>query len=138
MKKNSFGLFLMFLLSVVSVEYCSAAAEKLGAVQEVQRCSICWDLLVGPQPTITLGCPLSPHNFHRGCIISWFQQSQSCPLCRHVVEDLGVLGFTPQEIADINQGADVDSYYHLRRIALMYSAAYFILAASLILQRTLL
>ena len=126
MKRNSFGLFLMFLLSVVSVEYCSAS-EQLGAVQEVQRCSICWDLLVDPQPTITLGCPLSPHNFHRGCIISWFQQSQSCPLCRHVVEDLGVLGFTPQEIADINQDADVDADHHLIRIALMFYAVCFIL-----------
>src|SRR3990170_1670334 len=105
MKKNSFGLFLMFLLSVVSVEYCSAAAEQLGVVQEVQDCIICLEPLVSTQPLIALGCK---HKFHKDCIMKWLKQSQICPLCKRVV-DLSVSGFTPQEIANIKQDRDVNA-----------------------------
>jgi len=109
MKKNSFGLFLMFLLSVVSVEYCSAAADSSVVVQEDQRCSICLNslsnLVDNHQLPITLGCS---HSFHRDCIIEWLKLNPRCPNCRDVV-DLSASKFTPQEIADIEQDRYVNA-----------------------------
>ncbi|XP_015119734.1 uncharacterized protein LOC107042959 isoform X3 [Diachasma alloeum] len=45
------------------------------------ECVICWETLVSELkiPTYTLECQ---HTFHKQCLVTWFNQSRSCPTCR--------------------------------------------------------
>ena len=44
-----------------------------------EECSICGGHFEGEEGPFFLGCG---HPFHSSCIIEWFNQSQTCPLCR--------------------------------------------------------
>ena len=49
--------------------------------ENVKDCSICLTQMVADsdEPLVILKCE---HNYHKKCIKSWFNQSNSCPLCR--------------------------------------------------------
>jgi len=56
-----------------------------------ERCSICYHL--GKKVGSTLPCG---HKFHQGCIMSWLETQNTCPLCRNYVKscvNCGGLGF---------------------------------------------
>ena len=50
--------------------------------EEKEDCCICCSEL--PKATTTLKCG---HTFCTGCILTWFQQKNNCPMCRAVVEE---------------------------------------------------
>uniref|UniRef100_A0A915E5P1 RING-type domain-containing protein n=1 Tax=Ditylenchus dipsaci TaxID=166011 RepID=A0A915E5P1_9BILA len=52
-------------------------------VDDLAQCVTCMDVFVVQEKVAKLDCE---HIFHRQCIIPWLKRSDSCPLCRRVVE----------------------------------------------------
>ncbi|KAH8551097.1 hypothetical protein BGW37DRAFT_494807 [Umbelopsis sp. PMI_123] len=48
-----------------------------------QRCSICLDAYKSVDQLWVLPCH---HEFHKDCVNRWFDTSQKCPICRHIVD----------------------------------------------------
>jgi len=58
----------------------STQLRQANAQDETARCSICQDSFTGGQAIRFLRhCR---HEFHRGCIDTWFQSNVHCPMCR--------------------------------------------------------
>tara|TARA_B110000908_G_scaffold102199_1_gene120443 strand:- start:10850 stop:11122 length:273 start_codon:yes stop_codon:yes gene_type:complete len=66
--------------------------------KEIQKCSIClqsikkltkWDRLHLGLSTVAVDnniyTLLCKHNFHKDCILKWFEKSDTCPNCRRNV-----------------------------------------------------
>lgn len=47
-------------------------------------CTICQETLVGDAPVSRLPCR---HHFHRACINPWFEEHNTCPICRDCLDD---------------------------------------------------
>ncbi|VFQ75078.1 unnamed protein product [Cuscuta campestris] len=66
-------------IEMVTVEECGG-----GGGEEAVACGVCLgDLCDGTAVVGLAGCP---HRFHEGCILEWFVQSMSCPLCRFRIQ----------------------------------------------------
>lgn len=48
-----------------------------------ENCVICTDLYKKDEFVIKLDCK---HNFHKKCLLKWFDKDDTCPLCRNVVK----------------------------------------------------
>ena len=48
-----------------------------------ENCVICADLYKKDEFVIKLDCK---HNFHKKCLLKWFDKDDTCPLCRNVVK----------------------------------------------------
>ena len=68
--------------TMVTVVDISAEEPQAKAEEEKENCCICCSEL--PKATTTLKCG---HTFCTGCILTWFQQKNNCPMCRAVVEE---------------------------------------------------
>ncbi|XXG46283.1 hypothetical protein AAC387_Pa02g1162 [Persea americana] len=49
---------------------------------DLDTCSICLDSLVAVNDGTALRCMPCMHVFHEDCIMTWLEDSNSCPLCR--------------------------------------------------------
>ncbi len=59
----------------------SSQLRSATAQDESVRCSICQDTYASGQAVRRIGhCS---HEFHRGCIDTWFQSNVHCPICRY-------------------------------------------------------
>ncbi|AES69209.1 putative transcription factor C2H2 family [Medicago truncatula] len=68
-----------------SYRYLSKIRVEEGMESEEMMCSICLvELLVGTQAT-RLWCS---HLYHEGCIMKWLCRSNTCPLCRQIVQNM--------------------------------------------------
>jgi hypothetical protein len=54
-------------------------------------CSICQSDFTRGDQVLHLMCQ---HFFHRECLFRWFEQSNTCPLCRTVLDDQQIVDFT--------------------------------------------
>ena len=68
--------------TMVTVVDIPAEEPQAKAEEEKEDCCICCSEL--PKATTTLKCG---HTFCTGCILTWFQQKNNCPMCRAVVEE---------------------------------------------------
>ncbi|KAJ4841266.1 hypothetical protein Tsubulata_041193, partial [Turnera subulata] len=57
--------------------------EKLPLVEakSEEDCTICAHSFVEGEKVIGLACS---HSFHRECIMTWFEDRDTCPLCRSI------------------------------------------------------
>ena len=72
------------LLGALLAWTCACAQrEGLTRVEEQphERCPICLDPLTGH-----IVAPPCNHPFHWHCIMRWFDEKESCPLCNHQLE----------------------------------------------------
>ncbi|XP_023006825.1 NEP1-interacting protein-like 1 [Cucurbita maxima] len=80
-RPGSVGRGVMVEEKVVLKEAEVAAAEKQGIGGE--ECSVCYESYEaekgGEREVAKIPCG---HVFHKSCILTWFQRSNSCPLCR--------------------------------------------------------
>ena len=66
-------------------------AEQIGlgtvitVLEEDDTCAICQsDMAAGSEARSLVACD---HQFHPGCIDTWFQRSVQCPVCRHDIRE---------------------------------------------------
>ena len=57
-----------------------AAGTSIEVVDTEDVCAICQDIMPSGSEARELRCE---HQFHPGCIDTWFQRSVACPTCRH-------------------------------------------------------
>lgn len=60
--------------------------------EEEYECSICLDVLKGNLIKLSR----CQHQFHKFCITQWYQKSNSCPLCRGLINDTFIIHFKPK------------------------------------------
>jgi hypothetical protein len=48
-----------------------------------EQCPICFEILDDEQEALQLPCS---HLYHFHCILTWFRNNSSCPLCRYLIE----------------------------------------------------
>ncbi|KAJ6307916.1 hypothetical protein OIU76_017658 [Salix suchowensis] len=48
-----------------------------------EQCPICFEILDGEQQALQLPCS---HLYHSHCILKWFGNNSSCPLCRYLMQ----------------------------------------------------
>ena len=69
-----------------AAEIAAATTQAVNNNANGEVCAICQDdIIIGCQTRQINHCH---HNFHRGCIDTWFAQNVHCPVCRHDIRDV--------------------------------------------------
>jgi hypothetical protein len=62
-----------------------ATATTIETLANDEVCAICQDTIAATTEARTINA--CDHQFHTGCIDTWFQQNVRCPVCRHDIRD---------------------------------------------------
>lgn len=62
-----------------------ATATTIETLTDDEVCAICQDTIAATTEARTINA--CDHQFHTGCIDTWFQQNVRCPVCRHDIRE---------------------------------------------------